>query len=369
MRIKKIFSKSLQEAVEDIKALYGQDALILSTRVVKKRLIPFMPFPRRTYLEVTVGIPDKEDFSEELRKQNNVYEEIEKLKQTLKEILESINKQKLEVQDKPSAELEREFSISALNLINKLLNKGVSKDVAQRIVESACGYDYEFKRLDLKGDSLESLVEALKVHIKVVEDFFDKDKGLRIVTLVGPTGVGKTTTIAKLAHMLKNQSMSVGIVTIDSYRVGAVEQLKAFALAMELPFRVADTPYKFRECIGEFSSMDCIFVDTAGRSQYDEIKIRELLPYLSKLPASEVYLTISTNVDEKVMYESIERFSPLHIKGLIFTKIDETNYYGTMLNVLCRTKLPILCYTTGQRVPNDIQIASYENLAKLFLER
>ncbi|MCS7277362.1 MAG: flagellar biosynthesis protein FlhF [Aquificaceae bacterium] len=366
MKIKKLVVDSLQEAVEEVRALYGSDAVILSTRMVKQRVIPFFPFPKRSKLEITVGIPDKEDFATELKKEESLYQEINRLKENLKEVMELVKKQKVERGDVIRDNLEGEYSIRALHLMNKLINRGVSKDVAQRVVESACGYDFELKRLDLKGENLESLMEGFSKSLRLVENF--PEEGFSIVALLGPTGVGKTTTIAKLSYMLKAMGKRVGLITIDSYRVGAVEQLRTYANIMELPFRVADTPYRLSECIDELSSLDVVMVDTGGRSQYNEVRMKELIPFFAKLPSLKAYITLGANTEERVQYEVIEGFSVVEPSGLIFTKLDETGYFGTMVNVAYRTQLPILCFTTGQRVPEDLVMASYEYLAKIFLE-
>ncbi len=366
MKIKKLLVDSLQEAVEEVRALYGSEAVILSTRVIKQKLIPFLPFPQRSKLEITVGIPDKEDFAEELKKEESLYQEINKLKENLREVMELVKRQRLEKEEIKRDELEGEYSIRALYLMNKLINKGVSRDVAQKIVESACGYDFELRRLDLKRENMDSLMEGFSKNIKLVENF--PEEGFSVIALLGPTGVGKTTTIAKLAHVLRQWGKKVGLITIDSYRVGAIQQLQTYANIMELPFRVADTPYRLRECIGELSSFDMVLVDTGGRSQYNEIKIRELVPFFSKLPALRAYITLSANTEEKIQYEIIESFSVVEPSGLIFTKLDETSYFGTTINVAYRTQMPILCFTTGQRVPEDIVMANYEYLSKIFLE-
>jgi signal recognition particle GTPase len=254
-----------------------------------------LPFISRSQLEVTIGIPDTEDFSNHLKSQESVYEEINKLKESLREVVELVKKQKVE----PSEEarpIESEYSLRALNLMNKLINKGVAKDVAKAIIDAGCGYDYELRRLDLKGETYESLKMGLESTLN------------------------------------------------------------------------ADTPQRLRECIGELSSMDVVLVDTAGRSHYDDIKVKELVPFFNELPTLEIYFTVSANMDERVMAEALERFSVLPIKGLIFTKMDETIYHGYVLNLAYRTKLPILCWTTGQRVPKDLVMANYEYLAKLFLK-
>lgn len=366
MKIRKLVVDSLQEAIEEVKALYGPQAVILSTRVIKQKVLPLLPFPKRSKLEITIGIPDREDFVEEFKKEEALYQEINKLRENLREVVELVKRQKLEREELKKEDLEGEYSIRALHLMNRLINKGVSRDVAQKIVESACGYDFELRRLDLKGDNTESLIEGLSKSVKLVENFA-QDK-FNVIALVGPTGVGKTTTVAKLGYFLKQMGKKVGLITTDSYRVGAVQQLHTYANIMELPFRVADTPYRLRECIGELSSLDIILVDTGGRSQYNEIKIRELVSFFTKLPALQVYITLSANTEEKVQYEVIENFSILEPSGLIFTKLDETAYFGAVVNVAYRTQLPVLCFTNGQRVPEDIVMASYDYMAKIFLE-
>lgn len=367
MKIKKLIVNSLQEAVEEVRALYGSEAIILSTRVIKRKIVPFFPFPKSSKLEITIGIPDKEDFTAELNKEETIYREISKLKENLKEVMELVKKQRIEKEEFKKEDLESEFSIRALYLMNKLINKGVSRDIAQKLVESACGYDFELKRLDLKGENMEALIEGFSKNLKLFETF--PEEGFCIVALLGPTGVGKTTTIAKLAYMLKKQGKRVGLITIDSYRVGAVEQLRTYANIMELPFRVADTPLKLRECVGELSSLDLVFIDTGGRGQYDEVRIRELASFFNKLPALRAYITLGANTEERLQYEVIKNFILItEPSGLIFTKMDETNYFGTTINVAYRTQLPILCFTTGQRVPEDLVMANYEYLARLFLE-
>lgn len=367
MKIKKLIVDSLQEAIEEVRALYGSEAIILSTKVVKQKIIPFFPFPKKSKLEITVGVPDKEDFATELNKEETIYQEINKLKENLKEVMELVKRQSVDKEEVKREDLESEFSIRAIYLMNKLTNRGVARDIAQKLIESACGYDFELKRLDLKGENTEALIEAFRKNIKLVENF--PEEGFYIITLIGPTGVGKTTTIAKLAYLLKKLGKRVGLITIDSYRVGAVEQLRTYANIMELPFRVADTPLKLRECVGELSSLDLVFVDTGGRGQYDEVRIRELSSFFNKLPAVKTYITLGANMEERVQYEVIKNFTLVkEPSGFIFTKMDETNYFGTAINVAYRTQLPILCFTTGQRVPEDIVMANYEYLAKLFLE-
>lgn len=371
MKTEKIIVSSLQEAVEELRKTYGDKAVVLSSRVIKRKKWWFLPFINTTLLEVTVGIPEdeeeKESFKEELEEKEKLYREIENLKRQLQEVLKDPKAQNQPVKEEEIlSELEDAFSLRAQKVISRMIHKGVRKEIARKIVEDACGYDIELRKLDFKEDAFESLVESLKRHTKVEgEAIFDNPPD--VMVLVGPTGVGKTTTIAKLAYLFKRKGKRVGVITLDSYRVGAVEQLKAFVKIMELPFKVADSSQELQESIRDLQDRDVILVDTAGRSQHDKIRLNELRAILEGVDP-KVYLTLSANMAEFVMYESVVQFGMFPIKGLIFSKLDETSYPGNVINVAYRTKLPILCFTTGQTVPDDIVMASYEFLAKLILE-
>ncbi len=365
MKTEKIIVSSLQEAVEELKRIYGDNAVVLSSRIVKRKRWSFIPFFKTTLLEVTVGIPEKEgEFSKEVEDKLRVYEELERLKATLNEVMKSVRVQE-EVGGDRDTDSEG-FSLRAQRVLSRMLYRGVRKDIARKLLEEACGYDIELGKLDFKEDMYPSLIESFKKNIPIEgEDIFNNTP--KIIVLVGPTGVGKTTTIAKLSYLFKRSGKRPGVITLDSFRVGAVEQLRAFINVMELPFRVADTPDDFIKALEDMESRDVILVDTAGRSQHDKVRLNELRLFLESAQ-THIYLTLSANLSELVMYEVIMQFGMFPIKGLIFSKMDETSYPGNIINVAYRTKLPILCFTTGQTVPDDIVMANYDYLAKLMLE-
>ncbi len=367
MKTEKIIVNSLQEAVEELKRTYGDNAVVLSSRIVKRKRWSLFPFLKTTLLEVTVGIPDSEggEFQREFEEKIKVYEELEKLKSTLSEVIKTVQTQD-EERETSRGNVSEGLSMRAQRVLSRMIYRGVRKDVARRLVEEACGYDIELGKLDFKEDLYPSLMESFKRNI-VVEGEKVFQNTPRIMVLIGPTGVGKTTTIAKLSYLFKRAGKRPGVITLDSYRVGAVEQLRAFINIMELPFRVADTPEEFIKALDEMGNRDLILVDTAGRSQHDRLRLNELKLFLESAE-TQIYLTLSANLSELVMYEVIMQFGMFPIKGLIFSKLDETSYPGNVINVAYRTKLPILCFTTGQTVPDDIVIANYEYLTKLMLE-
>ncbi len=365
MRTEKIIVSSLQEAVEELKRTYGDNAVVLSSRVVKKKRWSFLPFFKTTLLEVTVGIPESEgEFKKEIEERIRVYEEIENLKKKLTQVIENVRTQGEEHQGRGDS--TEGLSLRAQRVMSRMVYRGVRKEIARKLIEEACGYDIELGKLDFKEDVYPSLMESFKKNIPIEgERIFENTP--QIMVLIGPTGVGKTTTIAKLSYLFKRAGKRPGVITLDSYRVGAVEQLRAFINIMELPFRVADTPEEFIKALEEMDSRDVILVDTAGRSQHDRVRLNELRLFLESAQ-THIYLTLSANLSELVMYEVIMQFGMFPIKGLIFSKLDETSYPGNVVNVAYRTKLPILCFTTGQTVPDDIVMANYEYLTKLMLE-
>ena len=191
----------------------------------------------------------------------------------------------------------------------------------------------------------------------------------RLVALVGPTGVGKTTTIAKLAAVYRlREKRSVGLITVDTYRIAAVEQLRTYADIIDLPMQVVSTPREMREAVHRMEGLDLILLDTAGRSPRDEIKIQELRSFLTEAAADEVHLVLSSVAGAKTLKQVVERFATVGTTSLILTKLDESTGLGHLLPVLRDSRLPLSYLTNGQNVPDDIEVADAGRLARLVLD-
>jgi flagellar biosynthesis protein FlhF len=181
--------------------------------------------------------------------------------------------------------------------------------------------------------------------------------GRRRVALVGPTGVGKTTTIAKLAANFRlRDGIRMGLVTVDTYRIAAVEQLRTYAEIIDLPMKVVTSPREMRRALDELSGLDLVLIDTAGRSPRDELKIQELKSLVLSLVASP-----------KSLQATAEKFAPAGTTAMILTKLDEAVGMGSLLSVARRVPLPVSYLTTGQDVPDDIEHASARRVARLVL--
>lgn len=190
----------------------------------------------------------------------------------------------------------------------------------------------------------------------------------RVVALVGPTGVGKTTTIAKLAANYRlREKRRVGLVTVDTYRVAAVEQLRTYADIIDLPMEVVATPREMREAVARMAHLDLVLMDTAGRSPRDEVKIQELKSMLGEAEPDDVYLVLSSTAGAKSLAATAERFAEVGTTALLLTKLDEATSLGHLISLVRACRLPISYLTDGQNVPDDIQVAEPRQLASMLL--
>lgn len=190
----------------------------------------------------------------------------------------------------------------------------------------------------------------------------------KVVALVGPTGVGKTTTIAKLAANFRlRDGIRMGLVTVDTYRVAAVEQLRTYAEIIDLPMKVVTSPQEMRRALDELMGLDLILIDTAGRSPRDELKIQELKTLLTEAQVDEVHLVLSLTASLRNLAATATQFAGAGATSLILTKLDEAVGMGTLLSIAKQVPLPISYLTTGQDVPDDIESADAQRVSRLIL--
>lgn len=214
----------------------------------------------------------------------------------------------------------------------------------------------------------EAILEAVEGALPIAPPIAAVPGTRRVVALVGPTGVGKTTTVAKLAATFKlGQGLRVGLVTVDTYRIAAVEQLRTYAEIIDLPLAVANAPEEMRRAIDGLGAVDLVLIDTAGRSPRDEVKIRELADFLDAARPDEVHLVLSATSGERSLRAAVERFAAARADRLILTKLDEADGLGGVLAVIGQANRPVSYLTTGQAVPDDLEPADRRRLARLIL--
>lgn len=264
-------------------------------------------------------------------------------------------------------QLRPEMPEGLFKLFTDLIEAEVAEELARELIERL--------RRESPGDPLDDpmlakarLARMIEEEVRVTGPIRVGSKRPHVVALVGPTGVGKTTTIAKLAANFRlREKCRVGLVTVDTYRIAAVEQLRTYADIMDLPMEVVSTPREMRQAVSRLSAVDVVFMDTAGRSPRDELKIQELKAMLAEAEPNDVYLVLSSAASAASLARTAEQFATVGTTALVLTKLDEATGMGNLLPLLRSSRLPLSYLTDGQNVPDDIRVADERRLARLVL--
>ncbi|MCS7213646.1 MAG: hypothetical protein NZ927_05445 [Candidatus Calescibacterium sp.] len=359
--IKKFSGKNLLKIFEKVKEDTNGNAVLLG---YEEKLVGGEKF-----YEVIVGIPDTKnkiekiekskdtDFSEKITEIREILEKIEELKREFLYVRENIEFISKKTMNPAEIRLPQE----ALNFFKKLVSRGIERSIALSITEDIMNSRLNF---DLKG--LSSVVSKYMIFRNPLADGRKK-----FISLVGPTGVGKTTTAAKISALYAiSKSKNVALLETDRYRIASVDQMKKYAEIMGVPLFVATNPEEIRTMLPKLMKFDLVVVDTMGKSQYDIKNIKRISSVLSEIGNQtklEIALLISTSQKDEEIVLVIKGFSEIGIDYFIFTKVDETSYPGTILNIGCTTETPIAFITTGQSVPDDIKIASPDVISDVIL--
>jgi len=383
MIIRKVFpSKDIVEIQEELRKLYGDNFVVIEINHIKRYPIPFLPLFGKEYTEVIIEISDRpkkeeKEFKKEVLEEV-ILQQLEELKkelQTLKAQQQQVKKVTVKVSKKDSdlKEEDRKFlsqlGDEALELLDLLWDKGFNEEQAIKILKEVTGYDIENEVFDLRDSPPKVLAEAF-AQLYQFKDL-EQEEPQKVIALVGPTGVGKTTTIAKIvSNLVLNSRKTVGVISLDTFRVGGAQRLESFLKVLEIPFRKADTKKAFETALEDFSDKEFLFVDIAGRSVYDELSWKEIFNILSDIPEEKLLplLTVSFNMHPDAVLEIYEHLKVYPLKGLILTKADETSKRGVIFSAVEKMNLPLYYFTNGQKVPHNILLATPSNLAKLILE-
>jgi len=397
MQIKKYIAPSLREAIEKMKAELGEEAIVLSARVLEdgrptkqfEVVAGIDPVEKRTKSSNNNAAGNNQEQPRERfrtpadkpRTSISVQEKAEPPKPKEPDFQKALDELKLKIYQAknekprpPDSKLpakmpgdmvkkipgKQAFMLDALR--TDLLDKDIDPTIVATIVEEV-GKTAQF----LKPADLEATVVSLLASMINVSGFeIKKRKSGKIVALAGPTGVGKTTCIAKLAVISKLlHKLDIGLISLDTYRLGAIDQLKTFAEISEIDFLVAYDEKDLPAMVRKFKNKDVIFLDTAGRSQNNTKLIEETKKALSSVTVDEVILVLSATASTTNLIDSAKKFSVFNYGGIIFTKLDESVAYGNILNTIVKTKASIKYVTNGQVIPDDIIAADPEVIASL----
>ncbi|MDP3283326.1 MAG: hypothetical protein Q8M56_02740 [Desulfobacterales bacterium] len=257
---------------------------------------------------------------------------------------------------------------ATMTLYAKMLRNGINDHYAKAFLEEGGAFnDYSpecFKTV--REETIRTIMKRVEIH-KFLETISSRRN---ITALVGTTGVGKTTTIAKIAaQMSLKYKKKIGLISIDSYRIGAMEQLKIYANILGIPFFQAFNRKDLVAALERMKNMDAVLIDTAGQSQYDGKRIEELRNMMTDDLNIQSHLLLSVATTEEEMNKTAENFSSLKFGSYIFTKLDEAEKCGSIINQLMKTQLPISYLTTGQNVPEDIEEATKNRILKLLFSK
>ena len=369
MQVKKYIAPTLKSATEQMKNEMGDEALILSTRVIREG-----DYPGQKVFELTAGIEDvvtyQETSSHSEAKKEEIYKSFE---EELQKISSKVFKNSTEIEDqigvrklkeKTNAEIEKPQSFKSIveKTINKLEEEEIEKQIIKKIILQLKKYGKIIRTNNLDNYIISSIASMIPTKE------FKVSKGLdpKVVSLVGPTGVGKTTCIAKLAIISKIlHNLDVGLISIDTYRIGALDQLKVFSDVSNIDMLVAYEPKDLNEIMKQFSSKDVVFLDTAGRSQKNEEFLMKAQEFLNYANVDETYLVMSATSSTKTLLDIADKFTISNYDSIIFSKIDEGVTFGNLLNLITKINVPSIFLTNGQVIPDDIISADSDYMAKL----
>ena len=361
MKIRRYFAANMKEGMNRIRRELGSEAVIIYSRWVRGKGLKGLFTPKQ--LEITAAVEENNSAGEAeqesaerlwaLNFEKKIYDEISDLKSTVNRlyVYESVPE---EIKKSERQELEKwRNCLEEQEILSELVD-----EFMEEICESLSG---EVKLTD----EIISLMlrKKLRKRIKAAPE-----KTAPIQVFVGPTGVGKTTTLAKIAaRYALYQGENVGIITIDHYRIGAIEQLRTYSDITGLSLEAVMSPKDLHRALEKFSGCQRILIDTAGRSTLQTSHIKEIAGYLKDLPPAEIFLVISATTKAKDLKLITENFSTLAYNRLIYTKLDETNTFGVLLNGNYLTNHPIVYMANGQGVPDDIFLADADKLSSLIL--
>ena len=399
MIIKKFIAKTEKEAIENAKKELGEGVVVMNVRDVKNK--GFLSFLKPHMTEVTVALEEESEkytaavtainnviassqvqeeqpapvsaspapTEEAVRKESSAIEEkLDSLQSLLEQQLQRPDEDKEEKDDKGAKEEETEIDKFMKLLHDTMLNNEVDEKYARDIINEI----EQINKPNMPFDyALANIYQKMILKFGMPSCITPASSGIKMVFFVGPTGVGKTTTIAKIASIFRvDQKKKVARLTADTYRIAAAEQLRTYANILEVPFRIIYTVEEIERAIEDFKDYDYILIDTAGHSHQNHTQkesMSKLIHSVDDKMEKEVYLVLSATTKYRDLISIADSYKEMTDYKLIFTKLDETTTLGNLLNLRLYTNAELSYVTYGQNVPDDIEEFNPQSTVKQLL--
>jgi flagellar biosynthesis protein FlhF len=366
MKIKRFQAADVRQAIREVRDVLGPDAVILSNTKVdggieivaatdydesqfRRQAEPARPQqPEQPRVEINPSA-QAEQLGPRPSPKENIWSQEPTLVQMRREIASLRDMLQNQLSDLTWKDMERQ-SPTQMQLLKRFLNMGVDVEIAKHITT-------QMRDIEDLETAWRQALGRLAAQIDLPHEDMLSEGG--IFALVGPTGVGKTTTIAKMAARcaLKHGARNVALVTTDCYRIGGQEQLRSYARILGVPVRVARTHAELADTLNELLDRRFILIDTAGMNQRDMQLTEKFAVLKQQSPRVKTYLTLSANTQATGISDIIKAFSHLDLSGCIVTKTDEASSLGGALSALIRHRLPLAYIANGQQVPEDLSLA------------
>ncbi|MBZ5749889.1 flagellar biosynthesis protein FlhF [Metabacillus rhizolycopersici] len=386
MKVKKYIAPSMQEAMKKIRSEMGNEAVILNSKAIqsggflglfaKKKIEviaaldqeldvpvhskgkeeqPF--FQEKLVYPITSngGLNSKEQIQSPISEENNLHlaEQIKELKDMLQSIATN---DKSELYPEP---------LKAI--LQKMTKQEINPSLKGQIMAELLAYWYQMNGNLTNNQLQEKEKELFAQKLKNIS-FGGISHQRKYINVVGPTGVGKTTTLAKLAaECVLQKNKKVAFITTDTFRIAAIDQLKTYAKILDVPIEVCYSLDDFKEAKKKLDGYDFIFIDTAGRNFLESQYVKDLQSIIDFNEEMETFLVLAATAKTADMLAIYERFSIIPIKRLIITKLDETSTRGSLFEVMMKTNKGIAYTTHGQNVPDDIEVTTKDRIIEQIL--
>lgn len=358
MKIKKFRARTFAEALELVKKELSEDAVILSSEEVKG-LRPAVEVTAAVDYDIAAVAGSGEAAGPASQMDSSGCEAVsldtasgpERTDLSAARIMNEIENIRMTLESMKNSGYEMSLPREKRAAFNFLRERSVRDEYALRICEN------------IKGLNDIPLLISADIRVRGPET------ANRAVMFIGPTGVGKTTTIAKLAAEAVKAGKRTAIINLDTYRIGAVEQVRIYSRILGIPLAVATNAKELKNSLLKFSeTRDIVFIDTTGRNPLSNGAVEETAALIDSEIPLEVHLLMSASGDDAFMMEAYKYYRRLPVNYIAFSKLDEAVRYGTIYNLILTYQKPVSYLTTGQRVPGNIEIATVNRLAKLIMQ-